>query len=1548
MHCKKPGHFSYLCFSSKQSDSPIDTEKKKNKDVNNIDKSKVSNGTCSIEVNISSICDLSLNILPTFTCKLSTGKTIRVLKDSGAQVNFIKSETAIQNKLKIIKSDISITISGFNSQKKLKTNLVEIPIILNNESFILRAISVPNIATDIRVEGLYTLADQLKEKGYDLADECIISQRSDRICNLDVVLGTSSSYCLPFESVVFGNNPPSCLYNTSIGTLILGNVKDLINNLKYLPIKNDHCREKQYDSSQNNKNLLSIKMSDVSLISSQEDSSGEFGSTNPRVELNQPECDQTIKGTQAPVEDSLDCDGAGEQRLIDNFITSINMNNLMEEHYLEKILDDNIIKNFNLDNVCDLDGTCAQLLNFEDCSNELTCEMNKEIIKSTLSAIERDNDGRLIVPILWHESNSHHLGSNLELCRKILFSITKKLKGIPEGIKIYNEIFREQVEMGVIEPIESIDEFTKANPNASFIAHMPVIKLNRTTTKCRIVYLSNICEKSINSKNLTHNQTMMPGPTLNKKLLTSLLQLRFDKNIVTFDLAKAFLQLKLFENDTNKLCFLWYKNPEAGDFSIQAYKCKRLSFGLRCSPSLLMLGLYYILIHNVHPNDELMDLKKQIYDLFYMDNGAICANSSRELESQFSNLNGIFSEYGFDLQQFATNDTNLSQKIEKSDDSEPVKLLGMFWNTKNDTLSAPKLYLDNKANTKRKILSTIASNFDILQINGPILNRARIFMHELQCNPKLKWDEPLDAKSINLWKNISKQINETPINSINRFMGKRDSKFELVACVDASKQLYGAVVYIVDRDSGQVSFLCAKNRMITNNLKTKSIPSLELLAINFGVEVLNETANELSGPSAVIPINITDLHILTDSQVCMAWLYSFNNSYEKMNKRSIYVLNRLTSINNLCKNRPVRFAHIAGNENPADAITRCLSQKILTKSNYFSGPDLELLNDNDSDVSSIVIPNPNIDEIDKTLSSMQVFGQASSEPLVKASRFSNYTSYVKTYSYVIKFIEILKYKIALKNGVKGNLMSMEDINEKAHVEIIRRDQYKHFPEIVNYFTSKNKNLKDTPELINNLNIFRDKIGLLRVKAKLASIGKSNDDFPILLSKDSTIASSIVIQLHQKLKHAGKYNVLSELRKKFFISSCFSFVKKCLLKCTHCKRFNNRTIKLNQNSYRKFRINPSQIPYRNVFIDYLGPFEVTIKSQKQKIYILLFTCLFTRAINLKLCLDQSLKNFLRGFQLHVFDHGFPSLCLSDLGSQIVAGSEIITKHISDPYTKQYLEENQIKSVSFSHYPKGCEKLGGLVETCVKMVKRLIYGAIRNNLLNYSEFEYIICEANHLINRRPIAFKDALRDCSVKELVPSPITPEMLIKGYELVSINIIPDLAAKFTESDQDFETSQPKSIANTYEKLCSVRKKLISIYASEFIPGLIDQATDVKERYKKVKNISLRPGDLVLLKETFCKPSKYPLAIVREINNNDLGEVTDIVVMKGSTREEIKRHVSSIIPLLSFDADNNQNSVSDEHNKLDEHSAINNRAPKRAAAQRAQEFYKRLVKTNLI
>lgn len=132
-----------------------------------------------------------------------------------------------------------------------------------------------------------------------------------------------------------------------------------------------------------------------------------------------------------------------------------------------------------------------------------------------------------------------------------------KFKKNPQYLSLMHDTFKKQVTDGIIQKIGNIDQFVKENPCHSFLPHMGVFKPDRETTKCRVVFLSNLCEKSkFQPSAVSHNQPMYYGQSLNQKISTALIQLRFGKFSLCYDLKKTFNQIQLSDSDSEKLLFL--------------------------------------------------------------------------------------------------------------------------------------------------------------------------------------------------------------------------------------------------------------------------------------------------------------------------------------------------------------------------------------------------------------------------------------------------------------------------------------------------------------------------------------------------------------------------------------------------------------------------------------------------------------------------------------------------------------------------------------------------------------------------------------------------------------------------------------------------------------------------------------------------------------------------------------------------------------------------------------------------------------------------------
>jgi hypothetical protein len=192
------------------------------------------------------------------------------------------------------------------------------------------------------------------------------------------------------------------------------------------------------------------------------------------------------------------------------------------------------------------------------------------------------------------------------------------------------------------------------------------------------------------------------------------------------------------------------------------------------------------------------------------------------------------------------------------------------------------------------------------------------------------------------------------------------------------------------------------------------------------------------------------------------------------------------------------------------------------------------------------------------------------EHLIPLDKFSNFEKLIRVHSNVLQFVNILKSKLKQRDRAKfshfSHLNPDDNFYELARNQIIRKDQQIQFPKCFEYFDNPDKGICHLPNIVGQLNLFLDNFGLLRSQSKCTKGKKEKTYFPSLLYKTSRLTTLVISSLHSKLFHAGRYTLIRELRKHFWIPHILNIVKSVVRECTVCNQLNNRHIKLNQNSF----------------------------------------------------------------------------------------------------------------------------------------------------------------------------------------------------------------------------------------------------------------------------------------------------------------------------------------------------------------------------------------------
>ena len=146
----------------------------------------------------------------------------------------------------------------------------------------------------------------------------------------------------------------------------------------------------------------------------------------------------------------------------------------------------------------------------------------------------------------------------------------------------YDQIMREQISNGIMGPVP-------AQPTGEFVHYIPhqaVIQEHTETTKMRIVY---DCSSRANAQSPSLNDCLETGPPPQPLLFQILLRNWMQKYCVAWDIQKAFIQIRVHDQDRNVQRILWFGNSI--ERNIREYRFTRFIFGATSSSYILATTL---------------------------------------------------------------------------------------------------------------------------------------------------------------------------------------------------------------------------------------------------------------------------------------------------------------------------------------------------------------------------------------------------------------------------------------------------------------------------------------------------------------------------------------------------------------------------------------------------------------------------------------------------------------------------------------------------------------------------------------------------------------------------------------------------------------------------------------------------------------------------------------------------------------------------------------------------------------------------------------------
>ncbi|KAG1656271.1 hypothetical protein GQR58_024052 [Nymphon striatum] len=477
--------------------------------------------------------------------------------------------------------------------------------------------------------------------------------------------------------------------------------------------------------------------------------------------------------------------------------------------------------------------------------------------------------------------------------------------------------------------------------------------------------------------------------------------------------------------------------------------------------------------------------------------------------------------------------------------------------------------------------------------------------------------------------------------------------------------------------------------------------------------------------------------------------------------KGIFIKNRLKDIKfflqDLTEICPVSFAHVPGTENPADLVTRGVSARVfeLRRFSFLHGPNWLKLPPASWPVGELGCIAESVKcKLYSSPTKLSNFSNVliHNKPIIDINNFHSYKQLIKVTTLVFKAI----------NRWRKRSDSLSKNEAKKY--LIKLVQCESFSEELNYLNSISNHVKKNavkkPVLVDRLNLFVDKDGLLRSSGRIDKSLVFTFELrnPILLPTKGTLTELLVWDSHYSCKHLGVSSTLMHLRNSgWWLPKGRQIIKTIIKGCATCIKFNSLPFRNPPTTSLPSNKVNFLYPYQHTGIDFTG--HIWIKDDAgnlEKMYLLIYTCLNVRAVYIDLIPKMDTRQFLLSFMRFVNLYGTPTHLYSDNARTFLKGGELIEQMtVSDEFKSSFVNSS-IKHLTIPLYSPW---VGACWERLIRTIKVCLNKTIGRSKLSYFDMLTVISDIGHVINSRPLTYINSDSNDKLK-----PLTPNDFIKPY----------------------------------------------------------------------------------------------------------------------------------------------------------------------------------------
>ena len=454
--------------------------------------------------------------------------------------------------------------------------------------------------------------------------------------------------------------------------------------------------------------------------------------------------------------------------------------------------------------------------------------------------------------------------------------------------------------------------------------------------------------------------------------------------------------------------------------------------------------------------------------------------------------------------------------------------------------------------------------------------------------------------------------------------------------------------------------------------------------------------------------------------------------------------------------------------------------------------------------------------------------------IIMASKFSSWE----------KIVRILGFIFSAISRFKKDPHDILECRKKGIEQLICQLQDEVFHDVITQLKSAQP-LTGDHRLV-SLSPWLDDKGIMRIGSRLKRMDSPfHEIHPILLPSKHHITKVILSHYHAISYHQGRTITSANLSQAGFrILKSKTVIASFIKSCVTCRKLRGECQKQQMAELPIDRLERIA-PFERSGMDVFGPYYIqarrTTRATKatKKVWVLLFTCLYSRAVHLEALHGLDTFAFMMAYRRFTATRGPCYLLRSDQGTNFMGAKN----QSEDGLNLQDLaKELNTKDCKWELTPPRASHMAGVWERKVGAVKKVLSAALQlsphANLI-WDEFITLVKEAEAIVNSTPLA------ESVVSPDEPHPISPSMLLNQREY------PALTQSFTEQEL---------MANGRR-----RWKRVQVLADRFWDLWKKQyLSELHFRSKWINpSKNLEVGDVVLVKESSPRPS-WPIAIVHK------------------------------------------------------------------------------------